>query len=422
MRAFTQRPRASHGAESDERTPTVNSHFGHGKPSSEQEPTAISSDGLSARFGHDFGRLPLRAGAVPPLQAKPTVSTPGDRFEREAESVAERVSRMPEPSLMRACACGGDCPKCSQGNGEHQKLQARPADPAAAATAAAPPSVGEVTRSSGETLDPSTRRFMEPRFGYDFSRVRVHTDARAQQSARDVRARAYTVGRDIVFAAGQYAPHTEAGRRLLAHELTHVAQQSAGQPTALVQREGEEEQPGEGDGDGPNPPPIPEAPPPVSATPTSEEAAPEEAAPELTGPGPFFGHTTEITLETGNTAASPLNNLVHQQVCVDGYSAVGRKRCFSFGADGVQAPQFSTTWLGWSSIVAGALLHGLIYESVPVSSASIANRHVPTMAQAANWLDYMTGTRLGLTDGYSVARHNCRAFSQWEFRDAPLHW
>jgi hypothetical protein len=325
--------------------------------------------------------------------------------------------------LMRACSCGGDCPKCSEGNAEPERLQAKHADPTGAVAAAVPPSVGEVTRSSGEALDQSTRRFMEPRLGYDFSRVRVHTDARAQQSARDVRALAYTVGRDIVFAAGQYAPQTEAGRRLLAHELTHVAQQSAGQPTALIQRQGEEgERPGEGDGDGPNPPPIPEAPPAVSSTTSSEEAAPEEESPELSGPGPFFGHTTEITLETGNTAASPLNNLVHQQVCVDGYSAVGRKRCFSFGADGVQAPQFSTTWLGWSSIVAGALLHGVLYESVPVSSASVASRHVPTMAQAANWLDYMTGTRLGLTDGYSVARHNCRAFSQWEFRDAPLHW
>ena len=66
---------------------------------------------------------------------------------------------------------------------------------------------------------------MEPRFGYDFSRVRVHTDARATQSARAVNALAYTVGRDVVFDAGQYAPHTNEGKSLMAHELTHVVQQ-----------------------------------------------------------------------------------------------------------------------------------------------------------------------------------------------------
>src|SRR6185436_20456330 len=65
---------------------------------------------------------------------------------------------------------------------------------------------------------------MEPRMGHDFSRVRVHTDARAAESASAVNAVAYTVGRDIVFAGGSYAPHTTEGRSLLAHELAHVAQ------------------------------------------------------------------------------------------------------------------------------------------------------------------------------------------------------
>jgi hypothetical protein len=78
---------------------------------------------------------------------------------------------------------------------------------------------------------------MESRFGYDFSRVRVHADTRAAASARAVSARAYTVGRDVVFAAGQYAPQTGVGRRLLAHELAHVVQQSAGDPTPALQIE-----------------------------------------------------------------------------------------------------------------------------------------------------------------------------------------
>ncbi|WP_438001722.1 DUF4157 domain-containing protein [Sorangium sp. So ce185] len=90
----------------------------------------------------------------------------------------------------------------------------------------APPAVGEVLRSPGRPLAPVVRAFMESRFGHDFSEVRVHDDAAAAASARAVRAQAYTVGRDVVFAAGMYAPDRHAGRRLLAHELAHVVQQS----------------------------------------------------------------------------------------------------------------------------------------------------------------------------------------------------
>src|SRR5262249_51739086 len=82
-----------------------------------------------------------------------------------------------------------------------------------------------VLRSPGRPLDASTRAFIEPRFGHDFSQVRVHTDTRAAESARSVNALAYTVGRNVVFGAGQYAPQSYAGRRLIAHELTHVIQQ-----------------------------------------------------------------------------------------------------------------------------------------------------------------------------------------------------
>jgi hypothetical protein len=88
-----------------------------------------------------------------------------------------------------------------------------------------PSIVHEVLRSSGQPLDTATRAFMEPRFGHDFSRVRVHTDSRAAESARAVNALAYTVGRDVVFRTGQYAPGTSKGQSLLAHELTHVVQQ-----------------------------------------------------------------------------------------------------------------------------------------------------------------------------------------------------
>ncbi|MGH9562931.1 MAG: eCIS core domain-containing protein, partial [Terracidiphilus sp.] len=92
----------------------------------------------------------------------------------------------------------------------------------------APPVVRDASRSSGQPLDAATRTFMEPRFGYDFSGVRVHTNARAVESARAVNAHAYTIGKDIFFDAGKFSPSTDHGRELLAHELTHVAQQRHG--------------------------------------------------------------------------------------------------------------------------------------------------------------------------------------------------
>src|SRR5205823_2267360 len=95
------------------------------------------------------------------------------------------------------------------------------------ASSTVPPVVHNVLRSPGQALEPGTRAFMEPRFGHDFSQVRVHTDAQAAESARAVNALAYTVGQDVVFGVGQYAPRTLEGKRLLAHELTHMVQQMA---------------------------------------------------------------------------------------------------------------------------------------------------------------------------------------------------
>jgi hypothetical protein len=183
--------------------------------------------------------------------------------------------RMPEPPISRAreweqgrqsegktatlqrkcaaCASGqGLCPKCA----EEERMQRKPlaaqitplverqvteeldAKKAPAGSRSiegeesVPPIVHEVLRSPGQPLDAATRAFFEPRFGYDFSQVRVHTDAKAAESARAINALAYTVGRDVVFGAGQYAPGMSGGRKLLAHELTHVVQQGAGLPAA----------------------------------------------------------------------------------------------------------------------------------------------------------------------------------------------
>jgi len=133
--------------------------------------------------------------------------------------------------LQRKCACGGaagisgECQECSK---KHQTLQRSSLSPNGKGTEdekAVPPIVHEVLRSPGRPLDAATSAFMEPRFGHDFSHVRVHSDSQATESARAVNALAYTVGRDIVFGVGQYAPHTSAGQHLLAHELAHAVQQ-----------------------------------------------------------------------------------------------------------------------------------------------------------------------------------------------------
>src|SRR5438067_12993549 len=92
-----------------------------------------------------------------------------------------------------------------------------------------PSLVKDVVGSGGGTaLDRETRGFMESRLGADFSDVRVHTDAKASESARSVQAHAYTVGSDVVFQSGQYAPESDSGKRMLAHELSHVVQQRSG--------------------------------------------------------------------------------------------------------------------------------------------------------------------------------------------------
>jgi Domain of unknown function (DUF4157) len=136
--------------------------------------------------------------------------------------------------LQRKCACGssagvtGECEDCKrqkfplQRSTRNPELDTRDSE-------GVPPIVHEVLRSPGEPLDAETRAFMEPRFGHDFSRVRIHADGRAAESAGMVNAKAYTVGREIVFAAGQFQPGTRTGQHLLTHELTHVAQQAPGQ-------------------------------------------------------------------------------------------------------------------------------------------------------------------------------------------------
>lgn len=128
-------------------------------------------------------------------------------------------------ALLRKCACGkhtiagGTCAEC------RQKRETALQHTAISLENAVPPIVHDVLNTPGQPLDTGTRTLMEPRLGRDFSHVRIHTDAHAAQSAQAVNAQAYTVGQDLVFGPGQYAPETQEGTKLLAHELTHVVQQ-----------------------------------------------------------------------------------------------------------------------------------------------------------------------------------------------------
>jgi len=133
-----------------------------------------------------------------------------------------REKRVARP-LQRSCDCSGRCDDCAK---KKQELQRKVASPSATRGLSQPGEVvHDVLRQPGLPLDEATRKQMELRLGHDFGRVRIHADARAAESARSVNAIAYTVGRHVVFDTNHFAPRSDEGRQLLAHELTHVLQQ-----------------------------------------------------------------------------------------------------------------------------------------------------------------------------------------------------
>jgi hypothetical protein len=130
-------------------------------------------------------------------------------------------------TLQRKCDCGNHTMSAECEDCEKKKISIQRQAIGGMESSEAPPIVHDVLRSPGQPLDSATRAFMEPRFGHDFSHVRVHTGEKPEESARSVNSLAYTVGQDIVFGAGKYQPHTRDGLRLVAHELTHTLQQSS---------------------------------------------------------------------------------------------------------------------------------------------------------------------------------------------------
>lgn len=183
------------------------------------------------RYGVD---LVDRPGGAARLQMKARLGASNDPLEHEADRLADvvmnggfagPVSRAAPQTAQRACHCGEDGlvqRKCAACEEEEQTVRRAPGGVAGGGSAA---TAAQAVSGGGAPLPASARAFFGPRFGRDFSDVRIHTGPGAAAAARGIGARAYTLGADIAFGAGEYAPGTPAGKRLLAHELAHVVQQ-----------------------------------------------------------------------------------------------------------------------------------------------------------------------------------------------------
>jgi hypothetical protein len=187
---------------------------------------AGEGDSNTAETAHfDFDQIPIHPSSPAEIRPKLMVNKPGDIYEQEADRSAEQVMRMLEIPATRQ----------SLTESKKQGLSRQSATNQPGTALVTPPIVHEVLNSPGQPLDAQTREFFEPRFGHDFSRVRVHADAKSDESARALNANAYTLGGHIAFAEGRYQPGTQSGRQLIAHELAHIFWQSPVHP--LVQRQ-----------------------------------------------------------------------------------------------------------------------------------------------------------------------------------------
>jgi len=182
----------------------------------------------------------LRASGA---QFKLTIGAPNDSYEQEADRVADEVMRMPGPGSGESMIARGApetrlqrlCPECEQElqrqevpeEEEEEVMGQAKAEPGQVPAVGADTEAGiESLRGGGQSLSPGLRDYFEPRFGYDLGDVRLHVGPGAADVASSVNAKAFTLGRDVVFGANQFSPDSDDGRRLLAHELTHVVQQT----------------------------------------------------------------------------------------------------------------------------------------------------------------------------------------------------
>jgi Domain of unknown function (DUF4157) len=222
-------------------------------------------------INHHFGQVSVQARRSPVIQTKLAIGQPGDKYEQEADRVADQIMRMPEPgSVAWRMTNSGQTPSIQRVCSECQdEIQRQPEDEEGEEILQTKLLANQITflgqrqvqrtedkdflrlkpilglhldtspkhqphisalQGHGYPLSESERTFFEPRFGTDFSYVRLHTDRRAVETAHAINARAFTLGQNIVFGEDQYKPKSPEGRRLLAHELTHVVQQTSSRP------------------------------------------------------------------------------------------------------------------------------------------------------------------------------------------------
>ena len=190
---------------------------------------------MEPHFGHDFSRVSVHSTGQGMIQTKLKINKPGDLYEQEADRVAEQVMRMEDPRVQRQPdeeivqkkpVITPLIQRQSEEEEEEEFLQTKEFPGQSPEITPTLSSRIQSLKGGGQALPESVRAYFEPRFGYDFSQVRVHSDIVADQSAQEMNANAYTLEHNIVFGAGQFAPESQEGRRLIAHELTHVMQQS----------------------------------------------------------------------------------------------------------------------------------------------------------------------------------------------------
>jgi hypothetical protein len=172
------------------------------------------------------------------FQPKLSINQPNDVYEQEADQMADKVMRMPAGNLSPSFfspAVDTISRKCQHCEDEEKLHRKESTNGEVHGSSELDNYVGSLG-SSGQNLSSTYRQFFEPRFGQDFSNVRIHTDSVAAKSAQSINALAYTTGNNIVFNNGQYAPESDSGKRLIAHELTHVVQQRGSIQPKLIQR------------------------------------------------------------------------------------------------------------------------------------------------------------------------------------------
>ena len=256
MHTFTQKPKATQQTTPAKGTNPGRAHFGqsrevnsivHSQRSIGNQAVQRLFEGNTGngkedssttripRFGHDFSQVPIHPSASVGIQTKLAVSTPGDIYEQKADRVAYMVMHVPDRGTSRVARGEGDIEgiplilggqeKIVHGKAEVQRSRGLGAD----GPKLAPQSGARIQamRGDGRALTSSERGFMEPRFGVDFSGIRIHTSQEADTHSRALHARAFTLGSDIFFRGGEYTPGKAESQRLLAHELTHTIQQGA---------------------------------------------------------------------------------------------------------------------------------------------------------------------------------------------------